>query len=351
MIANASRKSMNTFHPHPYRSDERPQRHRILVCLDRSEFSEVCVPYAVSLAKTFGSHITLVHVMHSHQENKEPRTHDALSWEISRQEALAYLEKLGNAATDSLGRHVEVRLEQGNPADRIVHLAHEIDADILVLGSQGERGISSWTVGTTVQQLMAVARTSVLIVHSTSTLQTAVILKHILVPLDGSLRSESVLPYVTQIASFNGSEICLAHVVQEPLVTALLDATDDMQIARKLATRLESAAKLYLEHLQQRLAHEGTSVKTVVIRHTNERQGLLEVSRNEQSDLIVLSAHGAACDPHQSFGGVTTFLLTHSLVPLLVFQDLPEADLHRIRNSSADQAPRLRHSGIHAENA
>jgi len=153
---------MNTSAASSHPSDAKVEGHRILACLDRSTFSEVCVPYAVALAKTFGSAITLVHVMYSHSEHAGLRTHDALSWEIARQEAQGYLERLGQEASAALGRPVDVRLEQGHPAERIVDLAHEIGADLTVLGSHGEGGMTSWTLGTTVQQLLVVARTSVL---------------------------------------------------------------------------------------------------------------------------------------------------------------------------------------------
>ncbi len=335
--------SVSNAHP----SEIRLCGRRILACLDRSTVSEVCVPYAVSLAKTFGSAVTLVHVMES-QEHSGQRTHDALSWEFARQEAQAYLDRLGREASEELGRPVDVRLEQGHPAERIVDLAHEIGADLTVIGSHGEGGITSWTLGTTVQRLLVVARTSVLVAHSASTGSSTVAPKHILVPLDGSIRSESVLPAAAHIAKVNSADIALVHVVQEPLVTALLDEPEDMEIAQKLATRLEAAAKRYLEQLQVRLAHEGTSASTVVIRHANERQGLLEISQREQADLIVLSAHGAACDPARSFGGVTTYLLTHSLIPLLVLQDLLEAKLHRSHKVEANLAMPLRREGFAA---
>ena len=67
--------------PHP----DLPRR-RILVCLDRTASSEACVAQAVLMAKTFGSSITLVHVLRPPRD-AGPRTHDALGWEISRQEA------------------------------------------------------------------------------------------------------------------------------------------------------------------------------------------------------------------------------------------------------------------------
>jgi nucleotide-binding universal stress UspA family protein len=341
---------MSTTAQGPQPSEAKLHGRRILVCLDRSTFSEGCVPHAVFLAKAFGSAVTIAHVMHSNDERSGPRTHDALSWEIARQEAQGYLDRLGKEASEALGRPVEVRLEQGHPAERIVDLAQEIGADLTVLGSHGEGGITSWTLGTTVQQLLVVVRTSVFIAHSSAAVpRTPVTPKHIVVPLDGSIRSESVLPAAVHIASVNGADISLVHVVQEPLVTALLDAEEDLELAQKLATHLESAAKRYLGRLQERLAHKGTSVHTVVVRHPNERQGLLEISRREQADLIVLSAHGAACDPARSFGGVTTYLLTHSRVPLLVVQDLPEAERHRVLEGEASHPPPCRQARLTSE--
>lgn len=322
---------------HP--SEAKPHRRRILVCLDRTTFSEVCVPYAVSLAKTFGGDITLVYVMQSHQEHDGPHTSDALSWEISRQEAQGYLERIQKEASRELGQAVDIRLEQGHPATRIVDLAHEIGADLTVLGSHGEAGVTPWNLGSTVQQVLAVTRSSVLIVHPSSTTPAAVALKRILVPLDGSVRTESVLPAAARMASAHGADMLLVHVVHEPHPTTLLYTAEDMDLAQRLATHLESGAKRYLERLQQQLAHEGTTVQTSVVRHANERQCLLEIAQREQIDLIVLSAHGSACDSAQTFGSVTSYLLANSMVPLLVLQDLPEHDLHRNQDVDATLAP------------
>lgn len=296
------------------------------------------MPYAVSLAKTLGSSIALVHVMQPHHEHAGPQTNDALGWEISRQEARAYLERMEREATQALGQPVDVRLEQGHPAERIVELARELGADLTVLGSHGETGATPWNLGSTVQQVLAVARGSVFIVHSSSVAAGVVSPKRILVPLDGSLRTESVLPTAARLAGGYGAELLLVHVVQEPLTTSVLCAGEDLELARTLAAHLESSAKRYLEQLQQALAHDGASVRTLVVQHTNERQCLLEISQRENSDLILLSAHGSACSAAQSFGSVTAYLLTHSMVPLLVLQDLPEYEAHRVQNVDAQLA-------------
>ena len=301
----------------------------ILVCLDRSAFSEVCLLHAISIAKTFGSAITLAHVMEAHLERTGPQGSDALDWEIARQEAEGYLERVEKEVSQALGQPVEVRLEQGRPAERIVDLAREIAAEITVLGSRGEGRAPASSLGSTAQQVLALARSSIFIAHSSPVVGGPVTPRRILVPLDESVRSESVLPAAIRIASARGAELLLVHVVQELLPTALLSTPEDIALARTLTERLESGAKRYLVHLQGQLAHELAPIRTLVVRHANERQGLLEISQREDTDLIVLSAHGSACDSARSFGSVTTYLFTHSTVPLLVLQDLPGRDGHR----------------------
>jgi len=311
---------------------------RLLVCVDRSAVSEACVPHAQALAMTFGGAITLVHVMQTADEPAGRRI-DALGWEISRQEAHGYLERLRQEVSQASGLPVDVRLEQGRPAERITDLADEIAADLIVLSSCGQGAGPTWNLGTTAQQVLAIAHKSVFIAHSSSPGPAASAFKCILVPLDGSLRAESVLPAAARIAAARAAELVLVHVVQEPLPTAILSSVEDMELAGKLASRFVSGATRYLEQLRQQLAREGTPVRTLVVRHANTRQCLLETAEQEQAELIVLCAHGCAADSGRSFGEAAAHLLTHSKTPLLVLQDLPEHELRRAKEGNGKSSP------------
>jgi nucleotide-binding universal stress UspA family protein len=316
---------------------------RILVCLDRSTCSEACLPYAISLARVFESTVTLLYVMQPLQEHSGTRITDPLGWEVSRREASAYLDRLAKEASEAWGLRVDSRIEQGRPAERITAIAREIGADLTVIASHGEGGVAAWNLGSTAQQVLAVSRGSVLVARSALPCPSVIAPKRILVPLDGSLRTESVLPTATRIADAHGAELLLVHVVSEPLPTAVLHA-GDLDLARDLATRLELRAKRYLDHLRARLPRD-TRVRTLVTRHVDERQSLLEISRQEQIDLVVLSAHGSVCNPARSFGSVTHHLLSHSMVPLLVLQDLSDPELERVGEEGEEQAaPALRAS-------
>jgi nucleotide-binding universal stress UspA family protein len=181
-------------------------------------------------------------------------------------------------------------------------------------------------------------------VARSSVAPTVVVPKRILVPLDGSLRTESDLPTAARIASAYDAELLLVHVVQEPVASSVLRAGNGLELATELAAQLETSAEQYLSTVRDRLAREVPAIRTLVVRHTNERQCLIELSQQEHVDLVVLSAHGVACDPARPFGSVTAHLLTHSVVPLLVLQDLAREEQERTDDFTDRLAPPLRAS-------
>jgi nucleotide-binding universal stress UspA family protein len=150
-----------------------------------------------------------------------------------------------------------------------------------------------------------------------------------------------VLPLAARIARTAAAELLLIHVVEEPLPTVLLSMAQDMALARTLAGRLESNAKQYLENLrgQVRKADHSMIVRTIVVRHANECQCLAAIVEREHGILVVLSAHGAACDAAQPAGSVAAYFVAHSGSPLLVVQDVPPGDRPGRRDGDGRPAP------------
>lgn len=311
----------------------------ILVCLDGSSTSSICIAYAQCLAKTFGSKLTLLHVMEHQDERSGPHTTDALGWELMRQEAGARLKLLQAETAKITGRQVRGRLEQGRPADRIVAMSRELGVDLVVLGCTDQDGRASCELGLTAQQVLAAGRSSVLIARGDSMPPQFAAPKRILVPLDGSMRTEGVLPTAENIARDNGAELLLVHVVAEPMPTSVLVDPDDLQIARDLALRLQSRAALYLEDLRLHMGYDRSLVSTKVDRQVDRRSFLVKYSEDERVDLIVLSAHGRTCNVVRPVGSVTAYLMTYSKVPLLVLQDLPESEFLAQCDLDARHAP------------
>jgi len=311
----------------------------LLVCLDRSAAAEVCIAHARALAQAFGSRLTLLHVLPSSaQLGRHPVRSDALDWALERRDAEAYLR---NVCAD-LGLDADVRIEvtQGPPAERIAAAAHLLDADLVVLASHGEPFAEVGHVGATVHRVLASTRTSMFVARPGSTATTSP--RRIVVPLDGSPRTESALPVVAALATAHDAEVLLVHVVAEPTATALLQSAEDLELARAIADRTAVTAERYLARLRERRLHELRAVRTSVVRHPDVAQALLESCAN--ADLLVLTAHGASCSAQRSLGGIASHLLEQARVPTLVLQDVRTSTTSSSR--PPPPAPHRFHSGV-----
>lgn len=343
--SSISRTPIPTSDPSSGLSQARGIRH-VLVCLDRSGLAEGCLPHARFVADAFGARLTLLDVLATPDGDQPSNRPDALEWELARREAQRYLSDT-QAKLDNQGfsaDRVSIEVTQGRPAERIVTLAREIRADLTVLSSHGEGAVGAWNLGNTTQQVVALAPGSVLVVPPDFGAGRNVPPKRILVAVDGSLRTQSVLPEVAQLARFHSAEILLVHIVAEPKPTAVLSSEDDLQLARSLASRLQGAAEKYLAQLRERLFAEVAVVETLVLRELNKRRALLDVA--SRADLLVLAAHGATCDASRPFGSVASYALANAKLPLLVLQDLtaPERESYRPQGPASEDSLRIRAS-------
>ncbi len=294
----------------------------VLVCLDRSAAADESLPCARFVAEAFGSRITLLHVMPSPPGGKEAVRADALDWQLALREAEHYLSRVRDAVGVA-PRGTVTRLVQGSPPEQIVAMARETGVDLTIMTSRGEGGRSANDLGSVAQRVLALAGGSVLLLPPNSV--ACVPPRRILVPLDGSLRSESVLPIVTQLAQHHAAEIMLVHVVTDPTSSAVLSNGDDMQLAMSLSARKADNAEEYLALMRARLLPQTPAVTTLVVRRCSDRQSLLDLSVEHGVDMVALTAHGSTCNPDRAFGSVATYLLAHAPLPILVLQDMPRA--------------------------
>ncbi len=131
-----------------------PAVRHVLVCLDRSRFSDSCLLQARFVAESFGAKITLLHVMPSAPGTHESSRADALEWELARRETAQYLAHT-RASLGHLAGAAATELTQGYPAEQIVATAREIGADLTILSSRGEHGEDGCELGSTAQHVFA----------------------------------------------------------------------------------------------------------------------------------------------------------------------------------------------------
>ncbi len=137
----------------------------LLVAVDGSEFSDKAVRYACAMGPSLGADVVLLHVV--------PMLVSATPYHdtVSDQPFLA-LQKVGE---DILAKAKEIAvalkcevtelISHGDPANKIVDIATERNADLIIMGSRGVSGIKRLFVGSISDKVMNQASCPVMIVR------------------------------------------------------------------------------------------------------------------------------------------------------------------------------------------
>ncbi|HRA53695.1 MAG TPA: universal stress protein, partial [Thermoflexales bacterium] len=139
------------------------------------------------------------------------------------------------------------------------------------------------------------------------------LMKRILVPLDGSRVSEGALPHVRSLAHTNGAEVFLLRVVTGP---ADLHPTPTGQMHHGHDVT-EEHCRAYLNAVAATLTHEHIKTETLVA-HGNPAHVILQVARDIQTDMIVMSTYGRGGLKRTLIGSVADHVIRHASAPVLV---------------------------------
>jgi nucleotide-binding universal stress UspA family protein len=158
---------------------------KILVAIDRSAASRKVFEAAMSLAKTSGASLMLLHVLSfEEQDFPTPTIYSGLEyesfnstlieayqerWQKFERKGLEMLRVIAEEASKA-GISTEFTQNLGNPGRTICDLAQTWSADLIVVGSRGRTGIKEMLLGSVSNYVTHHAPCSVLIVHQTDNL-------------------------------------------------------------------------------------------------------------------------------------------------------------------------------------
>jgi nucleotide-binding universal stress UspA family protein len=297
----------------------------ILVPLDGSSLAECVVPHSFSLARAFGSKVTLLRVLERTHADDRPVFVDPLDWHISRTEAEAYLAGWARRLNEG-GVEAGHELLDGVVADQVVDFVRDHGIDLMVLSSHGQGGLSGWNVSGTVQKIILRAYVSVMIVRAYQPLEvglTDVTCRRVLLALDGSIRAECALAPALELARFFSCRLLVACVVSTPEATRHRPLTsEESELVERITSLNRQETEGYLRRLSSRLSGEGIDVDTHLLSGVPVAETLQELVQQEQADLVVMSAHGSSGGSRWPYGGLATHFIAYGTTPLLIIQDL-----------------------------
>ena len=141
--------------------------------------------------------------------------------------------------------------------------------------------------------------------------------KRILVALDGSPVSESVLAPAAILAKRIGAELILARTP--------LDALSLETERQGLSSRAMLSVQSYLDTLAYCLKGEGISTHTALSLRP-PAEGMLELAEQERADLLVMATHRQSGTAALAPMSVTWQILTRSTIPVLVWRGIHTSD-------------------------
>jgi len=295
---------------------------RMLVPLDGSELAEEVSPYIAELAAKMGVSVALLFVC----------THSACEFKPAHQayieEAARDIEREARRIQDSPGppgKDIRITAEvvEGNPADEILRYADEHGSDLIAIATHGRSGIKRWVMGSVAQKVLGAAKCPVYLIRPRSEgkgSQTPWTTATIIVPLDGSELAESVVPFVTDLASGTKAKVLLLQVVPDTYEVH----TRGGRAARVKYTsghmkEVIAQSQEYLEGVARILALGLPDDKVATeVRPGQAAEAIIEAAQSAPGTIVAMSTHGRSGLSRWAYGSIADKVLNGTSTPVLL---------------------------------
>lgn len=272
----------------------------ILLATDFRTASQKAAEVTVRMAKALGARVTVLHVREEY-----------LTWPVSPFENQ---DQLTNYLNNQQVELVEFMVHAGPPADLIVRKAHDIDADLLVIGAGEKIRHDQLAVGPIAEAILEHAEPPVLVVNPYG---PELRFAKILCPVDHSRVSRRALEDAIQLARTFGGQLIVLSVVPE--VSWLTAAIETGQFTDAKLEHETKWIKEFDEFLTT-VSWDGVSwVREVRMGKPDEQ--IVAAAQEHQADLLVMGATGRTGLVRVLLGSVTRRVLRQLPCSLLLVKD------------------------------
>jgi nucleotide-binding universal stress UspA family protein len=206
----------------------------------------------------------------------------------------------------------------GAVAPWLVGHAEEVEADLLVMGTQGHRGLQEAFVGSVAREVLRTAPCPVLTTRQLADEQasTDVRVNRVVAPVDFSDPSRAAVRYAGRVASIYEVPTKLVHVVESPRIPSVYEVESPKLTSRVVKARAEQALDEWGAELL-----DGTHGVTYVVHQGDPAGCLLESTSKE--DVLVMATRGLSGLRRTMLGSVTEEVVRKAQGPVLAGQTFP----------------------------
>ena len=223
-------------------------------------------------------------------------------------------------AGTSSARDVETRLVEGSPAERLLEVAREEDADLLVVGSRGRGALAGGLLGSVTRELTQTAECPVVIVPPNASSPSAGE-GTVVCGVDGSQHALAAARVARRLGERLGYGVALVHASRtaRSLLTYVGRSTTP-----SVSVQPDIADKQSQEILQQAAEAVGGEPAFAEVEAGDPAQVLLSVAKRENGRMIVIAARGVGAVHAALLGSVAVSLLQDADVPVVVLSEPAE---------------------------
>jgi nucleotide-binding universal stress UspA family protein len=214
----------------------------ILYATDLYRDSAQALPYALSIARKYGSSILAVHVISSFPSRNTLPTLALQS--IAAQAVREAKQALSGLEAQLKGIPHEVMVRKGDIWKELSAIIDSQGIDLIVAGTHGRTGVSKLLMGSIAEQIFRQAPCPVLTVGPNVSGEPGSIadIHEILYPTDFSSESLQAFPYAISLAQENQSRLYLLHVTPNPV-----SDLEEASLRSRLLALVSPETKLWCE--------------------------------------------------------------------------------------------------------
>jgi nucleotide-binding universal stress UspA family protein len=270
---------------------------RILVPVDGSPESESVFSAIMPLVRAYAPQVSVLYVVEDPEESFLPPAHLA--------KACGALRSAGVSA------HLELR--QGMAADEILRAARERKADLLAMSTHGRGGVVRMIAGSVAEEVLRKTELPILITRPNIVVHEW---KRIVVALDGSERSESILPEAVRLARKLDAEVDVLRVAMPTIAAGAGEAPVVVPPEDPMP---------YLKSVVRGLEKEGIRARAVAFegRAAHEILAHLEASG---ASLLCMTTHGRTGLARFLLGSVAEEVVRKAPCPVLLRRSVPASE-------------------------
>lgn len=309
----------------------------ILMPTDFSRCAHQALDYAVDLTERTGASLHLLHVhVLPGQTTDDPEFTVSTREDDLVQAAASRAEELQEHPMPAQIDVVRVERRGLSIALEILAYASEVDADLVVMGTHGRRGLGQLFLGSVAEEVARHARCPVLTVKERRHARPLKDMHRVLVPVDFSETSGRAVAKARHFAAETGATIHLLHVIDRPLAPPVYGSAAESL----LRADAELVARCRAE--MGRMAESAAGPAVPIELHLREGAAAAEIcdfAENEDIDLVVIGSHGLSGLQRFLLGSVAERVVRWAPCPVFTVKSFGKSVLsdagNRDRNEDA----------------